>query len=420
MHATEKSVFLAIEEASRCLLCHDAPCSQACPAGTDPAKFIRSLRFNNLKGASETIRTNNILGGVCARVCPTEKYCEGACSRTALGTPIRIAFLQQFLTDYEQEINLRALQPQKERLPGKVAVIGSGPAGLAAAAELAKDGFDVTVFEARNRVGGWLTHGIPADRLPLDVVEREVGYVRDLGVAFRTGCQVGRDMSLAELGKQGYDAIVVAVGMQKNSVPEIKGLELEGVYMGTDFLGLAKTAPEQIKVGQRVVVIGGGDVALDCAATAKHLGATDVKIVYRRSLEKMPASPQERMRAQALNIPIFTGFKPSEILGEQGKARRFRAVGMFDDSTLELPVDMVMFAIGQEPDNLGALGNFTLSGKVIRTDNYKTNIDGVFAVGDITDGDKTVVYAVKTGKEAAQTVKQYLLKRGGAQCSREI
>ena len=221
MHATKTKVLMAMEEASRCLLCYDAPCSQACPAQTDPAKFIRSLRFRNLKGAMETIRTNNILGGICARVCPTEKYCEGACSRTAVGKPIRIAFLQQFLTDQEQEINFHVLHPQKPT-QGKVAVIGSGPCGLAAAAELAQAGFTVTVFEAREKVGGWLTYGIPADRLPQAVVDREIQYVRDLGVTFKTGCRVGKDTSIVDLRKQGYKAILVAVGLQKSRLPTSK------------------------------------------------------------------------------------------------------------------------------------------------------------------------------------------------------
>ncbi|MDK2926899.1 MAG: dihydropyrimidine dehydrogenase subunit PreT [Bacillota bacterium] len=413
MHATKTKVLMAMEEASRCLLCYDAPCSQACPAQTDPAKFIRSLRFRNLKGAMETIRTNNILGGICARVCPTEKYCEGACSRTAVGKPIRIAFLQQFLTDQEQEINFHVLHPQKPT-QGKVAVIGSGPCGLAAAAELAQAGFTVTVFEAREKVGGWLTYGIPADRLPQAVVDREIQYVRDLGVTFKTGCRVGKDTSIVDLRKQGYKAILVAVGLQKSRLPDIKGLELTGVYTATDFLGLAKTAPDQLHVGQRVVVVGGGDVALDCAATAKNLGAADVKVVYRRTLEKMPASPQEKERLGALNIPIFTGFKPAEIVGAQGKVTRFRAAGMFDDATLELPADTVVVAIGQEPENLAAIGDFHLNGSAIVTDNYATGLDGVFAAGDITEGDKTVAYAIKMGKEAARAIEQYVLAKEGA------
>ncbi|NLG86692.1 MAG: FAD-dependent oxidoreductase [Firmicutes bacterium] len=409
MHVTEPNVLLAMEEASRCLLCHDAPCSKACPAETDPAKFIRSLRFRNFKGAMETIRTNNVLGGICARVCPTEKYCEGACSRTELEKPIRIAYLQQFLTDYESKTDFTVLQSQKPTKE-KVAIIGSGPAGLAAAAELAKDGYAVTVFEAAAKLGGWLTYGIPADRLPQEVVDKEISYVRDLGVTFKTNSKVNVD----ELQKQGYAAILVAVGLQKSRLPEIKGLDLTGVYTGTDFLRMAKTAPEKVQVGQKVVVIGGGDVALDCASTAKHLGAADVKVVYRRTLEKMPASQKEKNRVHALNIPIFTGFKPAEIVGEKNKVVRFRATGMFDDSSLDLPTDMVLLAIGQEADDLKALGDFTLSGQVIATNNYKTNIEGVFAAGDIIEGDKTVVYAIKTGKEAARSIKEYLAVKGGA------
>mgnify|MGYP000854734507 FL=1 len=400
---------VAIEEAARCLLCHDSPCSKACPAGTDPGKFIRSLRFRNLKGAVETIRTNNILGSVCARVCPTSRYCEGACSRTEIDKPIRIAKLQQFLTDYEKSLDLEILKPVTLD-KGKVAIVGSGPSGLQAAAELARNGYKVTIFEQKDKPGGWLTYGIPDSRLPREAVEQDISYVKKLGVEFKTNCSVGKDITLDELKKEGYKAILVAVGVQSSKLPDIDGINLEGVFKGTEFLSRIK-AGENINIGDKVIVIGGGDVAMDCASVAKDLGTKDVKIVYRRTIDKMPADPEEKERVFKLDIPIFTGFKPKQIVGENGRAVRFKAEGMFDDSTLDLPADTIIFAIGQEPENLESLG-LKLDNNTLPVKNYMTSQEGIFAAGDIIEGDKTVVYSVKTGKEAAKAIMEYLEKEG--------
>ncbi|WP_251862516.1 NAD(P)-dependent oxidoreductase [Clostridium sp. Marseille-Q2269] len=412
---------LAIEEASRCLLCHDAPCTKACPAGTDPAKFIRSLRFRNFKGAVNTIRENNILGGVCARVCPTDKYCQGACSRCGIDKPIQIGRLQRYLTDYEQSTGIKVLEPI-ETIKEKVAIIGSGPSGLATAAKLSLEGYKVTVFEARNELGGWLTYGIPEDRLPQAIVENEIRYIKELGINFRTNCKVGSDITIDELKKEGFEAFLVAVGMQKSKDIDIKGNNLEGVVAGTDFLAKVKTSRGKVNIGNKVIVIGGGDVAMDCAVTSKLLGAEDVKIVYRRTIERMPADRKELAYTQELNIPIFTGLKPAEIIGHDGKVVRFKAEGMFDDSEMNLPADMIIFAIGQEAEEVNELKEalkevaaakeviaieFNERG-IIKTCDYSTNVPGIFACGDIIEGDKTVVSAIKQGKEAAIVIGKYL------------
>lgn len=401
---------LAIEEAARCLLCHDAPCSKACPAGTDPAKFIRSLRFRNLKGAVETIRENNPFGAVCARVCPYGNYCEGACSRTGIDEPIKIGKLQSFLTDYEASIGMKVLEKGEEKAQ-KVAVIGAGPAGLSAASKLATLGYKVTVFEKSEKAGGWLTYGIPPTRLPQAVVDKDIEYIKDLGVEIRTNCNVGCDLTIEDLKKEGYSAFLFAVGMQKGKAVNIKGKELLGVVNGVDFLREAKDKKGNIEVPNKVIVIGGGDVAMDCAATCKLLGAEDVKIVYRRSLDKMPAQIEERSYVQSLNIPIFTGIKPEEIIGED-KVTHFKGVGMFDDSEIVLPCDMVIFAIGQEMDEVADVEKLNLAKDgLIKVEGFKTEAEGVFACGDAIEGEKTVVYAVKLGKEAAKEVDLYLSSR---------
>ena len=398
----------AIEEASRCLLCHDAPCSKACPAESDPAKFIRSLRFRNIKGAVETIRENNVLGGICARVCPTSKYCENACSRCGIDKPIQIGRLQRYLTDYEQATGMTVLEPV-EAVKEKVAIIGSGPSGLTAAAHLALSGHKVTVFEQNEKLGGWLSYGIPPERLPQDVIENEIKYIKDLGVEFKTNCKIGENINIEELKQQGFKAILIAVGMQKSKMINIKGSELQGVLKGTEYLAQAKSTNGNIELGEHVIVIGGGDVAIDCAVTSKLLGCQDVKVVYRRTLDKMPADEKEIEYIQSLNIPIFTGFKPEEIIGKDGHVAKFKAVGMFDDSAIELATDRVIFAIGQEAEEIKNIANVKVDDKqIIYTDNHKTNLEGIFAAGDIVEGDKTVVYAVKHGKEAAVQITNYL------------
>lgn len=397
---------LAIEEASRCLLCHDAPCSKACPAETNPAKFIRSLRFRNLKGAVETIRENNVLGGICARVCPTSKYCEGACSRCGIDKPIQIAKLQRYLTDYETNIDFKVLNPvaiTKEA----VAIIGSGPSGLTAASELALKGYDVTVFEQNEKLGGWLSYGIPPERLPQSVVDKEIEYIKDLGVKFETNKKLGADFSIDYLKAKGFKAILIAIGMQASKITDIPGINLNGVLKGTEYLSKTRANAGNVDLGEHIVVIGGGDVAIDCAVTSKLLGCEDVKILYRRSLEKMPASAAEKEHLQSLNIPIFTGFKPSEVIGNAGDVKSLKAVGMFDDSEISLPVDRVIFAIGQETEDISDLANLSLNA------NYESNIAGIFAAGDVIEGDKTVVDAVKQGKEVALKIDAYLSANGG-------
>ena len=392
---------LAIEEASRCLLCHDAPCSKACPSGTDPAKFIRSLRFRNLKGAVETIRANNPLGGICARVCPYNNYCEGACSRSGIDKPIRIGELQRYLTDYEQSIEMKVLD-KVELNKEKVAIIGSGPSGLSAAADLAQKGYNVTIFEEKQVPGGWLSYGIPPQRLPQDVVENEINIIRELGVEIKTNIRIGDQITLDDLRAEGYKAFLVACGMQGSKSIEINGLDLEGVVNGIMFLGDAKTKEGNIKVGNNVIVIGGGDVAMDCAATAKLLGAKDVKIVYRRTIEEMPASVEERKHIQeSLKIPIFTGFKPAEILVKSGKVAGFKAEGMYDESKIDLKADMIIVAIGQKADDIK---------KII--DNEPPD---VFVAGDIVEKDKTVVQAVASGKLAAKEIDDFITEKRGLQ-----
>ena len=402
----------AVEEASRCLLCHDAPCSEECPADTNPAKFIRSIQFNNIKGAAETIRTNNILGGICAWVCPCDQLCQENCVRDEIDEPIEIGKLQQFVCDYERENNLEVLDPVEPNKE-KVAVIGSGPAGLAAAGELALSGYQVKVFEKRSLPGGWLSYGVPAHKLPQKVVKEEIGYIRDLGVEFETNCEVGKDISLTELKEQGYKAFLLALGKPQPKILNLEGSQLNGVTNAVSFLSKAKTNPEQVNIeNDKIVVIGGGGVAVDCAETAKEYGAANVSMVCIETLDEMPAYQKDIIEAQKKNINILAGFKPEAIKGEN-KVKKFTGTSVEDNSSLDLECDRIIFAVGQKSADVKKIEDLELDqdGFIKTDESLKTNRGNIFAAGDIIKTDNTVVNAVSDGKEAAENIINHLTNK---------
>lgn len=400
----------AIEEAARCLLCHDAPCSTGCPAGTDPGKFIRSIRFRNIKGAVETIRENNILGGVCARICPYERLCEEACSRTGIDKPIQIGRLQRFATDFEKAVGMRVLEAPPATKE-KVAVIGSGPAGLTVAGHLAMKGYKVTIFEEKAAPGGVMTYGIVPARLPQEVVDEEIQYIKDLGVEIVLNCKIGKDVTLEELKEKGYAAFFLGVGMQLPKMIDIPGVELEGVTNAVDYLAQAKPNQGNVDAGEYVVVIGGGDVAMDCAATARLLGAKKVTILYRRTVEEAPACKKEKEYIQSIGVTFATNFTPAEIIGKDGKVVAIVGNGTDGESGIKLKADKVVFAIGQEAEDVTLLASVSVNDKklvLVDEKTCKTNIENIFAAGDIVNGGKTVVEAVATGKVAAEHMDEYL------------
>ncbi|MFW6281062.1 MAG: FAD-dependent oxidoreductase [Halanaerobium sp.] len=402
----------AVEEASKCLLCYDAPCSNGCPANTNPSKFIRSIRFNNLKGSAKTIRTNNILGGICARVCPYDQLCQENCIRAEIDESIKIGKLQEFVCDYEKEHNLKVLEPvelEKE----KIAIIGSGPAGLAAAGELALSGYKVKVFEKRSLVGGWLNYGIPASKLPQKIVNEEINYIRDLGVEFETNCEVGKDISLDELKERGYKVFLMALGKPNPKVLDLEGSQLDGVTDAVSFLSESKTKPEKFDVkNKKIVIIGGGDVAIDCAITAKENKAAKVNIVCIETLAEIPCTEKELHKAYNKNVNVFAGFKPEAIKGEN-KVERFTAVSVEDNSTLELECENIIFAVGQKSDDVKKIEDLKLDqdGFIKTDENLKTNKKNIFAAGDIIKTDNTVVNAIADGKEVAENIINYIINK---------
>lgn len=401
----------AMEEASRCLLCYDAPCSKSCPAGTDPAKFIRSIRFRNVKGAAETIRENNVLGGTCARVCPYDRLCEEACSRCGIDRPIEIGKLQRFAIEQEEALQMTVLKTSETKKTVKVACVGSGPASLACAAKLAIEGYEVTIYEAEEKAGGVLTYGIAPTRLPQHVVDHDIETVKNLGVTFIFNTKVGKDISIEKLQEE-YAAVFIGVGLWLEKLPDIPGIELPGVMAAADFLKKARKSEGTYHPGKRVIIIGGGNVAMDCAVSAKLLGAEKVDIYYRRTIEEAPAEMAELQYAISLGISFTSNFAPAEVIGT-GKVEAMKFTGRDNESEAKVAVDTVIFAIGQGAEDMASLAPFALNekGLIVVDDGCKTSVDGIFAGGDVVLGGKTVVEAVASGKAAAAEIMNYLAKK---------
>ena len=383
---------LVMEEASRCLLCHDAPCSQACPAGTDPAKFIRSVRFKNFKGAAETVRINNVLGAICARVCPTERYCQQGCSRSGIDKPIDIGRIQRYVTDFEDACKMDILEVKPSN-GKKVAVVGAGPAGLSVAGFLAQDGYQVTIFEKEAKAGGYLRYGIPEYRLPTPVVDKEIKRIQKLGVEILTSHPVE---DLKALQKE-YDAVVVAVGHGKGKVlPIFAGKRF--VKTAVDFLHQCKQKKGNVKVPDNVLVIGGGDVAMDTVTTLKLLGVKQVTDVVYETFEEFKASKKELQGSQEQGVSIIDGYVPVSL---KGKTVKFSH--RFIKAELKIKADLIILAVGQYTE-AGLLGL-----EVNKLQEVEQVSGNLFTCGDISKGnEKTVVYSVRNAKEVAYKVKKYL------------
>ena len=386
-----------MEEAQRCLLCHDAPCSNACPAGTDPAKFIRSVRFRNFKGAAETIRSNNALGAACARICPTERYCEQGCSRCGIDKPINIGGIQRFVTDFEEQCGMKVL----ERGPAngkKIGIIGSGPAGLQAAATLLQLGYGVDIYEKGAKAGGFLRTGIPEYRLPDAVVDTEVARIAELGANFLYCREVGKDVSMEEL-KEKYDAVLVAVGIGRPQMLEM----FEGnpyAVPAVTFLAEVDERQGEVELPDNALVIGGGDAAMDVSATLKLLGVQNVTTVTRKELSDFRASKVELETARAQGVTIVDGYAPVAV---EGKVVTFRHRRL--NSELKIEADKIILAVGQstDADQLG----LPIVKNEVDFDGFQA--DGkVFVAGDIAKGDKTAVWAVRKGKAAAYAIHNFV------------
>jgi len=442
----------AMEEAKRCLQCKNPPCVKGCPVEIDIPAFIKLISEGDFRGAIKKIKEKNSLPAVCGRVCPQEDQCEIVCVRGKKGEPVAIGRLERFVADWEmahpeEKIAQSASSPSPNS--PRVAVVGSGPAGLTAAAELAKFGYQVTIFEALHKPGGVLRYGIPEFRLPKAILEKEIDNIKKLGVKICTNVLIGKTFTLRELlEEEGFSAIFVGTGAGLPYFLGVPGEDLNGVYSANEFLTRANLMkaylfPEYttpIKVGHRVAVIGGGNVAMDSARVALRLGAKEVTIVYRRSRKEMPAREEEIVNAeeegikfQFLTTPIaFLGDEEGSLvgircirmqLGEPDESGRRRPIPV-EGSEFDLPLDTVVVAIGQGANPL--LSQTTPELKVnqrgyimVDEQTLQTSIPQVFAGGDIVTGAATVIAAMGAGKIAARSIDAYL-KRRKAEKRREM
>lgn len=423
-------------EASRCLNCPKPRCVTGCPVNLQIPKFIEALRKGDLEGAAATIAQDSSLPSVCGRVCPQETQCEGACILGIKGEPVAIGKLERFVGDWAIANAANMESPRIKRKEQKVAIIGSGPSGLACASDLARMGYQVKIFEALHKVGGVLVYGIPEFRLPKDkIVAAEVEAVKRLGVEIETDVVVGRTMTIDSLmDEEGYDAVFIGSGAGLPRFMGIPGENLNGVYSANEFLtrnNLMKAYDDcydtPIYTGKKVVVVGGGNVAMDAVRTAKRLGAESV-IVYRRSEAELPARREEVHHAKEEGIEFHMLTNPVEVLGtDEGWVRGLRCVSMelgepdaggrrrpvpVEGSEHDIEADVVIMALGTSPNPLLKDTTEGLDtnrhGCIVADEEGHTSRPGVFAGGDAVTGAATVILAMGAGRKAAAAIDEYL------------
>lgn len=429
----------AMAEAERCLQCKRAPCIQGCPVQIDIPKFIREIKAGDFRAAIRTIKETNQLPAVCGRVCPQETQCQAMCTLGKKYEPVAIGRLERFVADWEYEEGVE-LPPVGEPTGFRVAVVGSGPAGLTCAADLRRLGHEVTIFEALHEPGGVLMYGIPEFRLPKRIVRAEIENLLRLGVELRLNVVVGRTVTIDELFAQGYHAVFVGTGAGLPKFLGIPGENLIGIYSANEFLTRtnlmrAYLFPEYdtpIKIGRKVAVVGGGNVAMDAARTALRLGAEQVVVLYRRTEAEMPARREEIHHAKEEGVEFHFLVNPVRFLGVDGRVEGVECIRMelgapdssgrprpvpIPNSNFVIPVDTVIVAIGNDPHPLVPRTTPGLQvsphGTILADADGRTSREGVFAGGDIVTGAATVISAMGAGKRAARAIHQYLLSKYG-------
>jgi glutamate synthase (NADPH/NADH) small chain len=432
----------AREQASRCLNCPNPPCANTCPLGNRIPEWIALVAEGRFLEAAQLSRSTSNMPEICGRVCPQERLCEGACILNARSDPVSIGAIEKFLNEYAFAHD--AVDASVAEANGlKVAVVGSGPGGMACADQLAKLGYAVTIFEAQSRAGGLLVNGIPSFKLEKSVVERRLDLLRKRGVTIRCGVKIGRDVSLSDLRAQ-FDAVYLAIGAQKPKELEVPGADLRGVFHALPFLiqkNLEETSeggPPIDVEGKRVAVLGGGDTAMDCLRTALRCGARETICIYRRDLENMPGSRREYVNAVEEGAQFMFLTNPVALSGNgDGQVTEARCVRMelgepdakgrrkpreIAGSEFTVPVDVVLVAFGFDPVPIFPAGNadkieVNKWGGVVTDDNQMTSVPGVFAGGDLVRGPDLVVRAVRDSRKAAAGIHNYLSPKMQAQSS---
>ncbi|MEY8302777.1 NADPH-dependent glutamate synthase [Anaerosalibacter bizertensis] len=428
----------AIAEAKRCLNCKKPACRGNCPVSIDIPAFIKEIAEGNFAEAAQILAKYSALPAVCGRVCPQEEQCEKTCVLGHKGDPVSIGKLERFAADWAREHNIQVGEV-KEKNGHKVAVIGSGPAGVTCAGDLVKEGYDVTIFESLHEAGGVLVYGIPEFRLPKEkVVKKEIENLKKLGVKIETNVVVGRTVTIADLmEKEGFDAVFIGSGAGLPKFMGIPGENLNGVFSANEFLtrnnlmkAFRKNYDTPIKVGDKVAVVGGGNVAMDAARTAKRLGA-EVWIVYRRSEEELPARVEEvhHAKEEGINFELLTN--PIEILAdEKGWVKGIRCIRMelgepdksgrrrpepIEGTEFEFEVDTVIMSLGTSPNPLipSTTEGLEIDKRrcIVADENGQTSREGVFAGGDAVTGAATVILAMGAGKKAAASIDKYIKEK---------
>ena len=431
----------AIEEAKRCLNCPKPRCVEGCPVNIYIPKFVHAVSEGDFASAIKIIKEKSSLPAVCGRVCPQEKQCESRCVLGIKGEPVAIGRLERFVADYAREHGLDKVDETEkiEKNGKKVAIIGSGPSGLACAGVLAQKGYDVTIFEVLHAAGGVLMYGIPQFRLPKEIVQHEIDGLKQMGVHVQTNAIIGRTFTIDELMKEeGFNAVYIATGAGLPHFMHIEGEELNGVYAANEFLtrvNLMKAytfpkAATPVYIGKKVAVVGGGNVAMDAARTAMRLGAEHVYIVYRRGEDELPARKEEVGHAKEEGIEFYLLNNPVRVVGDdkgwvtglecvkmelgEADASGRRSPVAVKDSNHVLEVDEVVMAIGQGPNPLISQTTPALAvnkrGNIVADENGATSMPGVYAGGDIVTGASTVISAMGAGKKAAAAIDEYLMK----------
>jgi glutamate synthase (NADPH/NADH) small chain len=428
----------ALEEASRCLQCPKPQCITGCPVEVPIPDFIKLLKERKYDEAAKKIKEKNSLPAICGRVCPQEEQCQKCCVLGKVGDPVNIGRLERFVADWERQNGFTV--PERARPTGKkVAIVGAGPAGLTVAADLSRFGHEVVIFEALHLPGGVLMYGIPEFRLPKSIVQAEADYVKKFDVNLYLNCLVGRIFTIPELLKKGFDAVFIGTGAGLPQFLGIPGESLGGIYSANEFLirvNLMKAYafPEYdtpIRIGKKVAVIGGGNVAMDSARCALRLGAEHVCIVYRRSREEMPARQEEIENAEEEGILCRFLANPIKFIGDdKGWVRAMECIcmelGPPDESGRRRPVpvkgsefvmdvDTVIIAVGRTPNPIIQRTTDGLEvskwGTIIVDEDGRTSLPGVYAGGDIVTGEATVISAMGAGKKAAKAIHEYLMKQ---------
>ncbi len=427
----------AVNEAMRCLECKNPKCVSGCPVGINIPGFIKKIKERDYDGAYDVISESSLLPAICGRVCPQESQCEKHCVRGVKGDPVGIGRLERFAADLRMSKNVPVSKPETKN-GKKIAVVGSGPAGLSCAGVLAKKGYDVTIFEALHVAGGVLMYGIPQFRLPKEIVQREISNLKELGVDIETNHIIGKTYTIDDLKSDGYDAIFIGSGAGLPRFMNIPGENLMGVYSANEFLtriNLMKAYKDDshtpVMKGRNVAVVGGGNVAMDAARSAMRLGAENVYIIYRRSEAELPARAEEVEHAKEEGIIFKTLNNPVEILGdENGFVKGVKCIEMElgepDESGRRRPVtkpgsehvvdmDCVVMSIGTTPNPLIASTTKGLEVNkrgciVVDEDTCHTSRDTVYAGGDAVSGAATVILAMGAGKKAAESIDKLLSK----------